>query len=114
MKVTPLGRPATFYIPSSKWDSNLYTFRNKTIKVLVHEFLVGNYNGYTIQGSVIGHWRPSRKGSVVVEDVMEVRASFLGKERIPKLQKFLAGICRIMQEECIYLETGEDSWLVYL
>jgi hypothetical protein len=47
------------------------------------------------------------------ESVIEVKVSFKGKERIPKLQKFLAGMCRLMGEECLYLETGEDSWLIY-
>ena len=47
------------------------------------------------------------------EHVMEIKVSFRGKERIPKLQKFLAEICSVMREECIYLETGENSWLIY-
>ncbi len=116
VKVESLGRPATFYIPASKWQGEAardYTFRGKTVQVLVHEFLMGNYNGYSVRGPIKGYWRPSKEHPVCQEDVIEVKVSFRGKERIPKLQKFLAGMCKLMREHCLYLETGEDSWLIY-
>lgn len=113
MKVVSLGKPAHFFIPATKWDNLEYQFRQKPVKTLVHEFLIANYNGYTVKGPFPGLWRPSKKSDTVGEQVIEVQASFLGKERIPKLQKFLAGMCSLMKEECMYLETGEDSFLVY-
>lgn len=116
MKVTSLGRPATFYIPADKWhgeSSRDYTFRGKTVQMLTHEFLIGNYNGYSVRGPFKGYWRPAKNVDTTNEDVMEIKVSFRGKERIPKLQKFLAGMCKLMREECLYLETGEDSWLIY-
>lgn len=113
MKVVSLGRMAVFYIPATKWSNGGYTFRSKTIGTLVHEFLIGNYNGYTVRGPFTGMWRPTKGVQPLQEEVMEVKASFRGKDRIPKLQKFLAGMCKLMNEECLYLETGEDSWLVY-
>lgn len=113
MKVISLGRMAHFYIPASKWDHPSYIFRQKTIKTLVHEFLIGNYDGYTVRGPFEGTWRPRKGVAPVTESVVEVKASFRGKERIPKLQKFLAGMCKLMHEDCLYLETGEDAFLVY-
>lgn len=113
MKVESLGRPAHFFLPSQKWDDNTITFRGKTVKVLVHEFLIANYNGYTVRGPYEGTWRPNKNVNYYREPVMEVKCSFRGKDRIPKLQKFLAGMCKLMNEECLYMETGEDSWLVY-
>lgn len=115
MKVESLGRPAHFFIPARKWEGEYasdYKFRGKTVNTLVHEFLMGNYNGYSVRNCK-GHWRASKKERTYVEDVVEIKVSFRGKDRIPKLQKFLAGMCRLMNEKCIYLETGEDSWLIY-
>jgi len=113
MKVESLGRPAHFYIPASKWNDPAYSFRNKTIDVLIHEFMIGNYNGYTVRGPYKGNWRPHKGVAPVVESVIEIKVSFKGKDRIPKLQKFLAGMCSLMKEECLYLETGEDSWIIH-
>jgi hypothetical protein len=113
MKVMSLGRMAHFYLPASKWDSEDFLFRKKTVKTLVDEFLMGNYNGYTIRGPYLGKWRQSKAYPSIVEEVIEIKASFRGKDRIPKLQRFLAGMCKLMQEECLYLECGEDSFLIY-
>lgn len=112
LKVESLGRPAHFYLPASKFDTPYYTQRQKTIKVLIDEFLIANYKGYTIKGPYTGKWCPT-ESDIYEDKVIEVTAAFAGKERIPKLQKFLAGIAKLMEEKCIYLETGEDSWLVY-
>ena len=113
MKVVSLGRPAIFHIPMKKWDNIEYSQRGKTISTLVDEFLVANYHGYTIRGVSLGKWRLQKGLPVEIESMMEVKASFLGKERIPKLQKFLSGICRLMKEQCLYLEMGEQAYLIY-
>jgi len=113
MKIVNLGRMAVFYVPKSKWDNLEYSQRKKTIKTLVDEFLIANYNGYTIRGAFAGRWRERKGQPTFAEEVIEIKASFRGKERIPKLQKFLAGMCRLMKEECLYLECGEDAFLVY-
>ena len=112
MKVESLGRPAHFFIPASKWDNQDFTFRGKVIRILIQEFLLANYSGYTFREGDMGMWRP-KYGATYIESVLEVKVAFKGKERIPKLQKFLAGMCKLMREECLYLETGEDSWLIY-
>jgi hypothetical protein len=115
MKVESLGRPATFYMPAVKYydEERDYTFRGKQVHVLVDEFLMANYNGYSVRGPFKGHWRPSKKEERSTDTVVEIKVSFKGKERIPKLQKFLAGMCKLMEEKCLYLETGEDAWLIY-
>jgi len=113
MKTERIGRMAVFNIPASKWDNSMYTQRNKPISKLVDEFLIANYNGYTIQGPFEGRWRPKKGEPTHKENMMVIKASFKGKDRIPKLQKFLAGMCRLMNEECLYMETGEDAWLIY-
>lgn len=104
MFVEDLGRPAHFFIPSSQWNE---------VKEQVHTFLIENYDGYTIRGPYTGNWRPQIGSYPITDSVYEIKVSFKGKERIPKLQEFLAELCWKMGEKCLYLETGEDSWLIY-
>lgn len=113
MKVVTLGQQVRFNIPSAKWTSEDFTFRSKTVEVLVHEFLIGNFNGYTVNGPVKGYWRSFKGSPLVHELVYEVKASFKGKEKLPKLQKFLAGMCTLMQEECLYVEYNQEAVLIY-
>lgn len=113
MRIESLGRMAHFYIPADKWENPSITFRSKTVRILVDEFLMGNYNGFTVRGPFVGKWRSGKGHPAFEELVIEIKASFRGKEKIPKLQKFLAGMCKLMNEECLYLEMGEDSMLVF-
>lgn len=39
--------------------------------------------------------------------------SFGETEKIPLLEEFLVKIAKEMGEESIYLETGDQSWLLY-
>lgn len=117
-----LGRMAVFTIPHSKWCHHNYVQDGKSVSNLTRDFLLANYNGFSVRGPLKGYWREKPRlnthgiqvgNKLHEEDVMEVKASFLGKDRIPKLKRFLAGMCKLMNETCLYLETGEDSWLVY-
>jgi hypothetical protein len=112
MKIESLGRPAHFFIPGAKWDCQKYSIKGKVVRRLIQEFLLKNYGGYTFREGDMGMWRP-KYGATYEDSMLEVKVAFKGKERIPKLQKFLAKMCKLMEEECIYLETGEDSWLIY-
>lgn len=115
MRVTSLGRPAHFLLPAKKWRE-FYDVQGpnyKCLDQLVYDFLVANYGGYTVRGPFHGIWKPTTDSSYTQELVMEIKVSFEGKDRIPKLQEFLAYLCGLINEECIYLETGEDSWLVH-
>lgn len=111
-RVESLGRPAHFYLPASKFDCPAYSQRGKSIKTLVDEFLTANYGGYTIKGPYKGKWVPTPE-ETYEDEVIEITSAFKGEERIPKLQRFIAGVAKLMKEKCIYLECGEDSWLVY-
>jgi len=107
MRIESLGRMAVFCIPAEKWNNTSYHRDSKLVSELVDEFLTENYNGYNVRGPIDGKWNGHQ------EQMMEIKASFLGKDRIPKLQEFLADLCAFMEEQCIYLETGEDAFLVY-
>ncbi len=50
------------------------------------------------------------------DELREFRVAFKEDERkskVPQLQEFLGQICADIEEECIYLECGEDAMLVY-
>lgn len=106
-----LGRPAVFLLPSDlmgiKVEGDL------SCRHVVEEFLSNRYGGYTDEGSSHnGYWRNS-DGKDYTGKYQKYRVSFLGKERIPELKKFLAYIAAALKEESIYLETGEDALLIF-
>lgn len=105
-----LGRPARFYLPSLKLKDR---HGNRSIEDVVHEFLVDKYGGYTAAGSTVyGYWtRPD--GGIAYGEHRLYTVSFVGKDRIEELDAFIAHLAELMKEKCIYLETGEDAWLVY-
>jgi len=43
----------------------------------------------------------------------EYKVSFRGRDRVTMLQKFLATLGAELDEQSIYMEYGENAWLVY-
>lgn len=100
-----LGRPAVFLIPKKKLKIN--------IRQMLHMFLIKNFGAYTsstIPG--FGFWKDTDKATIS-DECVEYEVSFLGKERIPTLIKKLAEIASLIDEECIYLKTGQYACLIY-
>lgn len=108
-KEVKLGRMAVFLIPSVK--ARGFYSKRRNIEDKINKFLEDNYSGYTVKENVKGFWTST--GRRFYGEHIEYKASFIGKERIPALKKFLALIAHEINEECIYLETGEDSFLIY-
>ena len=105
---TSLGRPAVFYFPSIKINDH----KNGNLSLKIHNFLIENFGGYTAEkGSVLGYWQDN--GSTEYNENIKYTIAFEGKHKIPVLEKFLAEIAAKISEKAIYLETGEDSWLIY-
>jgi len=105
-KMVHLGRAALFYIPEEKLD------QGPQIHGKIHDFLTKTFGGYTTaDGLVKGYWKGEHE--LYTDRHRQYRVSFLGKERIPELVAFLTDLTIEMQEECLYLETGEDAWLLY-
>ncbi len=95
-----LGKPAIFSIPSSKLEQ---------VKFLINLFLIENYgHAWSQTPNVEGFWKGKQDGFYTKFEI-----SFVGKEKIPNLKRFLAQIAKQIGEECIYLRTGADSWYVY-
>ena len=107
-----LGRPATFLLPSLKLQQEWVGVRKKVAQV-VEEHLLEYYGGYTAAaGNIFGEWR-ANTGKIFYGEHREYSVAFVGKEKIPHLEKFLATVAFIINEECIYMTTGEDAWLIY-
>ncbi len=102
---------AVFLLPSLKLKQRCS--RGTSFEEVVHDFLLANYGGYTAAaGNIFGYWR-DKTGREHYGEHREFKVGFLGKDRIPELARFLAGIAREMGEECVYLETGEDAMLIF-
>ncbi|MBI3633642.1 MAG: hypothetical protein HY226_05115 [Candidatus Vogelbacteria bacterium] len=105
------GRPAVFLLPSLKLkglDGNGIRIDEK-----IDRFLLEKFGGYTVtSGNIFGHWK-DENGKDYYGEHKEYEVYFLGKHRIPHLARFLAQIAFDINEQCIYLKTGEDTWFVY-
>src|SRR3989344_9291771 len=100
-----LGRPAVFLLSADKLSDG--------VKERVLAFLRSEYSGASHpQAKVIGEWMDER-GNIHRDQMWEFEASFLGKERIPRLYQFLAEISYELGERCIYLKLGQYTRLVY-
>lgn len=79
----------------------------------IHHFLMGNFAGYTVEtGNILGFWKDGR-GEEHYGEHRLFRVAFAGKDRVAVLEEFLAGVASEIGERSVYLETGEDAWLIY-
>jgi hypothetical protein len=108
----PLGRMAVFLIPSKKLKRVAQNLGG-SIGKRIEKFLLEEYGGFTVSYTNSTGWWKAQDGTRHFDKHREYKVSFPGKERIAKLDEFLAQIATEIGEECIYVETGEDSWLVY-
>ncbi|HXV27109.1 MAG TPA: hypothetical protein VD862_03765 [Candidatus Paceibacterota bacterium] len=114
MRIVSLGRRALFLIPSIKVYNSKYSKSKQSVAKTVHTFLHRTFGGYTCaSGNIYGYFG---NGYAEYDELREFRVAFKEDEKrtkVPLLQEFLATLCRDIGEECIYLEAGEDSMLVY-
>lgn len=111
LRVESLGRMAVFLLPSLKLKQKK---GRQNIEETVHLFLMKQFAGYTASaGNIFGYWRDDQNGREYYGEHKEYKVSFRGEDRVGTLQKFLSQLARDLGEDCIYLEYGEDAWLVY-
>lgn len=111
--VESLGRPARFLVPSLKLREPVNGESGETIQDYLERRLIELFRGYTAdQSTVYGKW-VNQDGREKASESRLYVVAFKGKERVPELQMLLADIAQRLGETCIYLETGEDAWLVY-
>ena len=114
MRIENLGKRAMFLIPSVKVYGRKHSRKRRSVARVIHNFLMKTFKGYTCaSGNIFGFFESS---AIEYDELREFRVAFLEDEKktkVPKLQRFLARLCRDIGEECIYLECGEDAMLVY-
>lgn len=111
VKKRSLGRTAVFLIPSLKLEQP--DNKGRKIKDLIHKFLLAHFSGYTVEvGNIFGYWKDEKNKEEYGEH-RRFTVAFEGRGRIPFLERFLAKIGGLINEKRIYLETGEDVWLIY-
>jgi hypothetical protein len=111
-RIEPLGRMAVFLLPSLKLKERQKAGR--TYEEIVHQFLMKHFGGYTASaGNIFGFWCDEKSGREWYGEHREYKVSFRGQDRRKMLQDFLSRLARDLDEETIYLEYGEDAWLIY-
>ena len=111
LRLDPLGRMAVFLLPSLKLKQKKL---GKSFEEVVHHFLLKHFDGYTASaGNIFGFWRDTKTGREFYGEHKEYTVSFRGRDRVAMLQRFLSKLAADLGEETIYLEYGEDAWLVH-
>lgn len=108
-RLTNLGRPAVFFIPTAKLE---IAIDGKTIREHLDTFLIMHFRAFTRAATPsVGLWVNGQ--STVVTDMNTLyEVSFLGREHIAPLIAELARLCRLMDEDCLYFKAGEDACLI--
>ena len=110
-KVELLGESAVTLLPAEKLK--LPSPRGVPFEREIHDFLVTNFNGYTVSsGSISGHWKDIT-GHDHYGEHRQYKVAVTAGESRESLQAFLADLAREMDEECIYLEVGREITLIY-
>lgn len=103
---------AVFLLPSLKLKRRQRL--GKSYEEVVHHFLLKQFGGYTASaGNIFGFWRDAETGREFYGEHREYKVSFRGKDRTAMLKRFLSKLAAELGERTIYLEYGEDAWLVY-
>jgi len=103
---------AVFLLPSLKLKQRQRLGRS--YEEVVHSFLMKHFGGYTASaGNIFGFWRDDQTGREFYGEHREYKVSFRGRDRVSMLQRFLGRVASELDEETIYLEYGEDAWLVH-
>jgi len=102
---------AVFLLPSLKLKQKKL---GQSHEEIVHHFLMTHFGGYTASaGNIFGFWRDRETGREQYGEHKEYKVSFRGRDRMALLQRFLRHLATELKEDSIYLEHGEDAWLIY-
>lgn len=113
-----------FLIPSIKVYNRKYSKSGQSVASAIHNFLNGNYDGYTCaSGNIYGYYTSE---TTEYDELREFRVSIRGGTHpdkfdpldgkpcpLSRLAKFLSELAADIDEECIYLESGNEAFLVY-
>jgi len=106
-----LGAPAVFLLPSLKLKEPARSGSSPESRL--HDFLMKNFGGYTAQaGNIFGYWKDEAGGDSYGEH-REFTVSLTDDSKLPLLKRHVASLAREMKEQCIYLRTGNETFLIY-
>lgn len=114
-----LGRPALVLLPMRKYDLLQYGWTNKTPDTLLRDYCVERFHVVSIVSShVKGEWR-NAEGAMVSDTHQEYRVAFVRhvsdqaqEDRLMRFVDFLSRLCKAMGEDCLYVEFGEQAYLI--
>ena len=111
VKRESLGQLAVALLPIEKLK--LKSPRGVPFEKEIHEFLVTNFNGYTVSsGNISGHWKDDH-GHDHYGEHRQYKVALPATESVRSFEVFLSEIAADMHEECIYVELGREIFLVY-
>lgn len=101
--IKKIGKLVVFYIPTDKISDS--------VRKDIHDFFVLKHNAYTHEsGEIIGYWRSECD---VVKDKHDRYEISLKNNEIKDLIKFIEILCRKIEEKCIYVTIGINSYLIH-
>ena len=111
VKRESLGQLAVALLPIEKLK--LKSPREIPFEKEIHDFLVTNFNGYTVSsGNISGHWKDDH-GHDHYGEHRQYKVALPAEESVRSFEVFLAEIAADMDEDCIYMELGRDIFLIY-
>ena len=111
VKRESLGQLAVALLPIEKLKRK--SPRGVPFEKEIHDFLVTNFNGYTVSsGNISGHWKDDHSHDHYGEH-RQYKVALPATESVRGFEVFLSGIAADMGEECVYMELGREIYLVY-
>jgi hypothetical protein len=111
VKSASLGKLALALLPLEKLKN--VTPRGGSFEQDLHDFLVTNYNGYTVaSGNISGHWTDDT-GHDHYGEHREYKVAIPTQESLNCLEVFIAHMAFEMGEQCVYFEIGGEIRLLY-
>lgn len=108
-----IGELVVFYIPVKKLNDSIYGKNGKTPHELFEEFLMENFNAYTLELSETdGFWRWDKTSEIIHDKNARFEVSFQGEGNIDKFIDFISEMCSLLEEEGIYVTLAHKSWLI--
>jgi len=108
-----IGELVVFYIPVKKLNDSVYGKDGKTPRELFEEFLMENFNAYTLELSETdGFWRWDEISEIIHDKNARFEVSFQSEGNIDKFIDFISEMCSLLDEEGIYTTLGSKSWLI--
>jgi hypothetical protein len=111
IKRETLGQIAAALLPIEKLKNR--SPRGTAFEKELHEFLLTNYNGYTVNsGTISGHWTDDA-GKDHYGEHREYRVALPNADSVAAFEVFLATLAHDLGEECIYVEAAGEIRLIY-